>query len=56
MDPQPCEERFGCVENCVVVCACFLSRGIDEAVPIFLAVIEVYNMMERGVPNYGFYW
>ena len=38
---------------CAVVCACHLSSGLDEAVPIFLAVIEVSNMVERDVPNYG---
>ena len=38
--------------NCVVVCACHLSSGLDEAVPIFLAVIDVSNMMDRDVSKY----
>ena len=42
-------------KTCVVVCACHLSSGLDEVVPIFLDLIEVSNMVERGVTKYGLY-
>ena len=45
--------RYG--KYCVVVCDCFPSSGLDEAVPIFLALIEVCNMVDRSVPKYGLY-
>ena len=40
-------------ETFVVVCDCHLSSGLDDAVPIVLSVIEVSNMVERGMPKYG---
>ena len=43
--------RYG--KYCVVVCACHLSIGLNEEVPIFLAVIKVSNIMERDVTKYG---
>ena len=52
MDPNPCSEGFRYGKDFVVVSACHLSSGLDEAVPFFLAVIELSNVVERDVPKY----
>ena len=53
MDTYPSVEGFRCGKYCLVFCAFHISVGLDEVVPISIAVIEVYNMVERGVPKYG---
>ena len=53
MYPYPCTEEFRRRKDCALDYAYHISSNIDEAVPIFLAMIEVSNMVEKDVPKYG---